>query len=131
MAVPVRSELRTQVLDDERRLIAGISRLMDERRNYIEGLARGLPRPTVMLEGAMQSLDLQRSGLVILRSEKLKGAKRGSRSQCKVATPKGGMTKAEAELTARIEKVSIAIRAFVRERTSSFVSLSAAERLEP
>ena len=40
------------------------------------------------------------------------------------------MTKAEAELTARIEKVSIAIRAFVRERTSSFVSLSAAERLK-
>ena len=68
MAVPVRSELRTQVLDDERRLIAGISRLMDERRNYIT-LSRGLPRPTVILEGAMQSLDFasERVGHLAIR----------------------------------------------------------------
>ena len=91
MAVPVRSELRTQVLDDERRLIAGISRLMDERRNYIEGLARGLPRPTVILEGAMQSLDFasERVGHLAIREIERCEA-RIDAVGAKVATPKGG-----------------------------------------
>lgn len=131
MAVPVRSELLTQVLDDERRLIAGISRLMDERRNYIEGLARGLPRPTVMLEGAMQSLDFatERVGHLAIREIERCEA-RIAAVGARLPHPREVMTKAEAELTARIEKVSTAIRAFVRERTSSFVSLSAAERLK-
>ena len=57
IAVPVRAELHALVIDNERRLRAAASRLMEERRMRVEGLARGLPRPAELLESAMQSLD--------------------------------------------------------------------------
>ncbi|QJE74880.1 exodeoxyribonuclease VII large subunit [Aerophototrophica crusticola] len=48
MAVPVRAELLSQVLDDGRRLHACMSRALENRRSYVEALGRGLgdPAPT-------------------------------------------------------------------------------------
>ena len=57
MAVPVRAELLTQVLDGERRMITSLGRLLDERRVRLDGLARGLPEPQRLLETANQRLD--------------------------------------------------------------------------
>ncbi|MFV3077525.1 exodeoxyribonuclease VII large subunit [Niveispirillum fermenti] len=57
MAVPVRSELLGQVLDDERRLHNAISRALDQRRTYVQGLSRGLGDPRSLLEGLVQRLD--------------------------------------------------------------------------
>ena len=57
MAVPVRSELIAQVLDDERRLVSAISRALTERRQSVTGLARGLPRADDLLAQARQRLD--------------------------------------------------------------------------
>ncbi|CAO3422374.1 Exodeoxyribonuclease VII large subunit (EC 3.1.11.6) [Azospirillum doebereinerae] len=57
MAVPVRSELLAQILDDERRLLACASRAVADRRNRVEGLARGLGDPRALLEGHAQRLD--------------------------------------------------------------------------
>lgn len=57
MAVPVRSELLAQVIDDERRMVASVSRALDDRRNRVEGLARGLGDPRALLEGHAQRLD--------------------------------------------------------------------------
>ena len=57
MAVPVRAELLAQVLDDEKRIVGAVDRLLGERRVRLEGLARGLPEPVRLLENAAQRLD--------------------------------------------------------------------------
>jgi exodeoxyribonuclease VII large subunit len=57
MAVPVRAELLSQVLDDARRLVSAMGRMLEERRQRILGLGRGLPDPHALLEAATQRLD--------------------------------------------------------------------------
>jgi len=57
MAVPVRAELTAQVIDDDRRMVGAMARLLDDRRLRVEGLARGLPRPDALLDAARQGLD--------------------------------------------------------------------------
>lgn len=57
IAVPVRAELTTQMLDLERRLLSGTGRFLSERRMEIEGLGRGLPDPKRLLEEKSQRLD--------------------------------------------------------------------------
>ncbi|MCB9947689.1 MAG: exodeoxyribonuclease VII large subunit [Rhodospirillaceae bacterium] len=57
MAVPVRADLMAQLLDGQRRLVAGTARLFGERRLRLEGLARGLGDPARLLEPAFQRFD--------------------------------------------------------------------------
>ena len=57
MAVPVRTELVAQIIDDERRLLSAAGRMISDRRLRIEGLGRGLPEPVRLLETAYQRLD--------------------------------------------------------------------------
>lgn len=58
MAVPVRAELVATVLDAVRRMVGGMSRLLEAHRVRIEGLARGLPDVTSLLGVQMQRLDV-------------------------------------------------------------------------
>lgn len=58
MAVPVRAELIATVMDAARRMVGGMSRLLEQRRLRIEGLARGLPDVTGLLGVQMQRLDV-------------------------------------------------------------------------
>jgi exodeoxyribonuclease VII large subunit len=67
MAVPVRSELRAQVLEDARRMVAAMARLGADRRMRLDGLARGLPRPPQLLEAAMQQLDGETERLALAK----------------------------------------------------------------
>ena len=130
MAVPVRSEILTQVLDNERRLIAGMSRLTNERRNIVEGLSRGLPRPAVLLENAMQELDYATErvdGLIARNLERLEA--RVTTVAARLPHPREVMAKAEAEFSNKTDRISVALQSFVRERSNSFASLSAAERM--
>lgn len=69
MAVPVRSELLAQVLDDSRRLHGCMTRALELRRQHVAGLARGLGDPQALLEGLVQRLDD--------RAERLELAMRG------------------------------------------------------
>ncbi len=57
MAVPVRADLVSQVLDGERRLRLAWERSLSGRRTVIEGLGRGLPHPARLLEDKSQRLD--------------------------------------------------------------------------
>ena len=57
MAVPVRSELRAQVLDLERRLVGAQGRLLEERRARLISAARGLPRLSEILGLPRQRFD--------------------------------------------------------------------------
>ena len=66
IAVPVRGELLTQVMDLGRRAVGGGNRLLEERRVRVESLGRGLPDPQRMLGELSQRLDD--------RAERLKGA---------------------------------------------------------
>ncbi len=63
MAVPVRSELRAQVLDIERRLLGAQGRLVEEKRARLMGAARGLPRLTEILGLPQQRFDAVSSRL--------------------------------------------------------------------
>jgi exodeoxyribonuclease VII large subunit len=57
IAVPVRSDLLAQVLNDSRRMVTGFGRYIRERRMRLEGLGRGLPDPISTLRGHEQRLD--------------------------------------------------------------------------
>jgi len=57
MAVPVRSNLLAQILDDEQRLVSSISRMLSEFRHRLEAQAKGLGDPAKLLEIKIQSLD--------------------------------------------------------------------------
>jgi exodeoxyribonuclease VII large subunit len=57
MAVPVRAELQATVLDNERRMIASMHRLIEDRRLRVEGLARGLPDLDNLIGTQQQRLD--------------------------------------------------------------------------
>lgn len=62
-AVPVRAELLAIVIDSERRLISGASRILQQHRTNLQGLGRGLGDPKRLLEGAAQRLDYLSSKL--------------------------------------------------------------------
>jgi exodeoxyribonuclease VII large subunit len=57
IAVPVRADLQVMVLDNARRLVSGMQRMMDDRRLRLEGFARGLPDLDSLLGTWNQRLD--------------------------------------------------------------------------
>ncbi len=58
MAVPVRSELQAEVLNQERRMVRAAGRLVAEHRVRVEGLGRGLPRRDALLAVPAQRVDV-------------------------------------------------------------------------
>lgn len=59
MAVPVRSELLSELLNKERRVVGAGARLIETRRNALRSAERGLGRPEDVLGAAAQRLDRQ------------------------------------------------------------------------
>jgi len=57
IAVPVRAEIASRVLDGARRIEAAMERMWEARRVHLKGLARGLPEPERLLEQSWQRLD--------------------------------------------------------------------------
>ncbi|HOO81730.1 MAG TPA: exodeoxyribonuclease VII large subunit [Alphaproteobacteria bacterium] len=57
MAVPVRANLIAQILEDEQRLISGMTRLLSEHRHKIESLSARLGDPARLLETQTQRID--------------------------------------------------------------------------
>jgi exodeoxyribonuclease VII large subunit len=131
MAVPVRSELMAQVLDDERRLVAATGRLMEERRNRIQGLARGLPRPAELLEGAAQSLDYATDGLRRNMADWIGDASiRVERLANRLPHPREQLEKAATGLAHAEGRLAGGLRSLVRERARGFEVLSPAARMQ-
>ncbi len=56
-AVPVRAHLMAQILEDEQRLVSGMSRHISEYRHRLEAQAAGLGDPARLLEIKTQGLD--------------------------------------------------------------------------
>lgn len=63
IAVPVRAELLTEVLNKERRFTGAVTRGFDARRSALLSAARGLGRPEDILGAATQRLDRASDGL--------------------------------------------------------------------
>ena len=57
MAVPVRTNLMAQILDNQQRLLGTITRNLDERQNHLNLQAQALGQPDTLLEIKTQSLD--------------------------------------------------------------------------
>lgn len=57
MAVPVRAQLRAQVMEDGQRLLQGISRQMEELQHRLHAQIKGLGDPARILELSAQRLD--------------------------------------------------------------------------
>ncbi|WP_411817292.1 exodeoxyribonuclease VII large subunit [Hyphococcus sp. DH-69] len=62
-AVPVRSELLSEVLNKERRFAGAATRTIEQRRTALMSAARGLGRPEDILGAATQRLDRASDGL--------------------------------------------------------------------
>ncbi len=130
MAVPVRSELLAQVVDDERRLIAASGRLIEDRRARIEGLARGLPRPADLLESAMQSLDNATDRLANSMSRQTeRAAARLATAAAGLPHPREQLDKATTRLNHADAGMIVGLKSFVRDRATRFEGLSSVERM--
>ncbi len=57
ICVPHRRDLMARILDDEKRLLNGLNRLLSEGRHKLEARAAKLGDPSRLLEGQTQSLD--------------------------------------------------------------------------
>ncbi len=130
MAVPVRSELLAQVIDDERRLVGAVGRLVAERRARVEGLARGLPRPMELLEASMQTLDSESERLEnAIRATVERGTGRLATAAAKLPHPREQIEKSATKLAHADGQMIAALRGVVRDRSRHFEGLSAAERM--
>jgi exodeoxyribonuclease VII large subunit len=130
MAVPVRSELLAQVLDDERRLVAAAGRLLEDRRARIEGLSRGLPRPADLLETAMQQLDNATDRLANSMSRQTERAgARLATAAARLPHPREQLDKAATRVANADGRMAAFLRSFVRSRTIQFEGLSPIERM--
>jgi exodeoxyribonuclease VII large subunit len=58
LAVPVRTELLSQTLNFQRRMLACFTKGVEQRRRHLAGLARVLPRPEQLFAGPRQRLDV-------------------------------------------------------------------------
>jgi exodeoxyribonuclease VII large subunit len=56
-AVPVRAELQALMLENSRRLLSAVHRLLQQHRVNLQGLGRGLGDPKRLLEAGIQRLD--------------------------------------------------------------------------
>jgi exodeoxyribonuclease VII large subunit len=57
MAVPVREDLRTHILNLNQRLFSGITRFMESQQQFLKALTRGLVSPKQLLDNMVQRLD--------------------------------------------------------------------------
>jgi len=108
MAVPVRLEVLTQVMDNGARLTSAMNRFVDDRTMRLEGLARGLPDPHRTVLEMEQRLDDRSERLINSRrvfferkESELKGVSARLRHQPIVETVRLGEQKLQ-DLTARL-----------------------------
>ncbi len=96
-AVPVRSELLSEVLNKERRMVGAASQMIETRRAALRSAERGLGRPEDVLGAAQQLLDR--------RSDQLTSALRAL-----AANAANKLAKAAGPLSVAALKTSVAVR---------------------
>jgi len=130
MAVPVRAELRTQILDIERRIGAAIERALRDNARAIQGFALGLPRPERLLEQASQAVDDQsdrlRNGLTNLLAAR---AAKAERAAVGIRSPAEQVARAGERVGGFGERLSNAAAARMENARSRYTAIDAARRM--
>ena len=130
MAVPVRADLRTQILDIERRTGAAIDRVLRDGARAVEGFARGLPRPDRLLEQANQAVDDQsdrlRNGLANLLAARGAGVERAAAG---IRSPADQVARAGERVGGFGERLLSAIEARMENARSRYAATDAARRM--
>jgi exodeoxyribonuclease VII large subunit len=130
MAVPVRADLEAQLLDNQRRLVAGLERCWEDQRLQLEGLARGLPQPDHLLEEAAQRLDSETDRLklsVINRLEQHR--ERVAGIGARLRHPRDVMNSAGERLLQTGERFNLAISSNLQNSKMQFDGLETTVRL--
>jgi len=117
MAVPVRGELLARLLEDEQRMISGVTRLVARQRTELEGLARGLPNLRRVLEDAHQRLDdwSERLG----NSLKIGLERRRQRLPQRIPSPAAVLARAETRLKAEGRALATQARGALKPRRAA------------
>ena len=130
MAVPVRAELRTQILDIERRIGAAIERALRDNARAVQGFALGLPRPERLLEQASQAVDDQsdrlRNGLTNLLAAR---AAKAERAAVGIRSPAEQVARAGERVGGFGERLSNAAAARMENARSRYTAIDAARRM--
>jgi exodeoxyribonuclease VII large subunit len=130
IAVPVRSNLLAQVLDDSRRMVTGFGRYISERRMRLEGLGRGLPDPISTLRGHEQRLDdlTDRLTLSLRNGDQLRRQEVGNLA-ARLRSPQQLVKDAMDRLTREAKALQVAWSHFSHQARDR--STHAGERLSP
>ena len=130
MAVPVRAELRTRILDIERRIGAAIDRALRDNARAVQGFALGLPRPERLLEQASQAVDDQsdrlRNGLTNLLAAR---AAKVERAAVGIRSPAEQVARAGERVGGFGERLSNAADARMENARSRYTAIDAARRM--
>ena len=130
MAVPVRADLRTQILDIERRIGAAIDRGLRGHARTVEGFARGLPRPDRLLEQANQAVDDQsdrlRNALANLLAARGAGVERAAAG---IRSPAEQVARSGERVGGFGERLSNAVDARMENARSRYSAIDAARRI--
>ncbi len=125
IAVPVRSELAAQVMDDGARMASAMSRLLSENRLHLRSAARGLPNLNRLLGDSVQRLDDwgERLGNALQSGV---AAKRGSLAEIggQLRKPDHLIRRGQEKLTSEVRALGQAGRAMLKEKTADFSRLS-------
>lgn len=130
MAVPVRTELLTQVMDFGRRTVDGFRRMAEERRVRLEGLGRGLPDPHRLLESADQDVDLMTERLARATDNLFdRRAAMLDNAWARLRRPDQVVALAEGGLEQASQRLDLAAVLLMRDRNARFRNLDAEQRL--
>tara|TARA_Y100001936_G_scaffold253915_1_gene322276 strand:- start:2397 stop:3962 length:1566 start_codon:yes stop_codon:yes gene_type:complete len=130
MAVPVRTELEALLLENQRRLLAGLERCWEEQRLELEGLARGLPQPDHLLEEALQRLDSETDRLRLSVSNRFEqNGERVTGLGARLRHPRMVMTSAGERLEQACERFTLAMAGCLQKNDDRFIALDTEARL--
>jgi exodeoxyribonuclease VII large subunit len=132
IAVPVRSELLAQVMDDEGRLLNAVTRRLREARTRLEGMARGLGDPRSLIESRAQTVDYLDQRLVA-------GVERGfdqramalARLADRLPRPETQLARITGDLAVLSQKLEAVGEWFQESRRSALERVAARLRPEP
>ncbi len=132
MAVPVRAELLSRVLDVSRRAAAATSRLVGERQVRVEGLSRGLPDPHSLLDVLLQKLDDEsdRLGKAMAAMVEMR-AGRAEQLAARLRHPREQLAACRHGAADALHRLRAAYKDFLTKEQAFFVAAGASLRPQP